>query len=183
MDFNSMILDTCRLTYQVPGVAARMRQTYPYWLIDEFQDTSPAQYRLLRFMAGDDFRNLFAVADDDQIIYQWAGASYKQIAQFRQHFSPELVQLVENRRCPPEVVQTANNLIKHNSDRTPGKESLIPMRPRGGPCIKTHAFETDDESLSVAAEIASAGATTWGKTAILGRTRAILQPVLEALTT
>ena len=183
MDFNGMILDTCRLTYQVPGVAARMRQTYPYWLIDEFQDTSPAQYRLLRFMAGDDFRNLFAVADDDQIIYQWAGASYKQIAQFRQHFSPELVQLVENRRCPPEVVQAANNLIKHNSDRTPGKESLIPMRPHDGPCIKTHAFETDDEeSLSVAAEIASAGATTWGKTAILGRTRAILQPVLEALT-
>jgi DNA helicase-2/ATP-dependent DNA helicase PcrA len=183
MDFNGMILDTCRLTYQVPGVAARMRQTYPYWLIDEFQDTSPAQYRLLRFMAGDDFRNLFAVADDDQIIYQWAGASYKQIAQFRQHFSPELVQLVENRRCPPEVVQAANNLIKHNSDRTPGKESLIPMRPHDGPCIKTHAFETDDEeSLSVAAEIASAGAITWGKTAILGRTRAILQPVLEALT-
>jgi DNA helicase-2/ATP-dependent DNA helicase PcrA len=182
MDFNGMILDTCRLTHQVPGVAARIRQTYPYWLIDEFQDTSPAQYRLLRFMAGDDFRNLFAVADDDQIIYQWAGASYKQIALFRQHFTPGLVQLVENRRCPPEVVQAANNLIKHNSDRTPGKESLIPMRPDDGPCIKTHAFETDEEeSQSVATEIASAGADTWGKTAILGRTRAILQPILEAL--
>jgi DNA helicase-2/ATP-dependent DNA helicase PcrA len=182
MDFNGMILDTCRLTHQVPGVAARIRQTYPYWLIDEFQDTSPAQYRLLRFMAGDDFRNLFAVADDDQIIYQWAGASYKQIALFRQHFIPELVQLVENRRCPPEVVQAANNLIKHNSDRTPGKESLIPMRPDDGPCINIHAFESDkEESQSVAAEIAAAGADTWGSTAILGRTRAVLQPILEAL--
>jgi DNA helicase-2/ATP-dependent DNA helicase PcrA len=182
MDFNGMILDTCRLTHQIPGVAARIRQTYPYWLIDEFQDTSPAQYRLLRFIAGDDFKNLFAVADDDQIIYQWAGASYRQIALFRQHFNPELVQLVENRRCPPEVVQAANNLIKHNSDRTPGKESLIPMRPDDGPCIKVHAFDTDDEeSQSVATEIASTGPDTWGKTAILGRTRAVLQPVLEAL--
>jgi DNA helicase-2/ATP-dependent DNA helicase PcrA len=89
MDFNGMILDTCRLAHQVPAVAARIRQSYPYWLIDEFQDTSPAQYRLVRFLAGDAFRNVFAVADDDQIIYQWAGASYRQIAAFREHFAPQ----------------------------------------------------------------------------------------------
>ena len=124
MDFNGMISG-----YMPPyPPSARCGCAYspdvPYWLIDEFQDTSPAQYRLLRFMAGDDFRNLFAVADDDRIIYQWAGASYKQIAQFRQHFTPELVQLVENRRCPPKVVQAANNLIKHDSDRTSARSRL-----------------------------------------------------------
>ncbi len=73
MDFNGMILDTCRLMHQFPAVAARIRQSYPYWMIDEFQDTSPAQYRLIRFMAGEDFKNIFAVADDDQIIYQGQG--------------------------------------------------------------------------------------------------------------
>jgi DNA helicase-2/ATP-dependent DNA helicase PcrA len=61
------------------------------------------------FFAGDDFKNVFAVADDDQIIYQWAGASYQQIAKFREHFAPGLIQLVENRRCPPAIVQAANN--------------------------------------------------------------------------
>lgn len=83
MDFSGMILDACRLAHQVPEVAARTRQTYPYWLIDEFQDTTPAQYRLIKFLAGPEFKNVFAVADDDQIIYQWAGASYGQIAKFR----------------------------------------------------------------------------------------------------
>lgn len=63
MDFNGMILDTCRLAHQVPAVAARIRQSYPYWMLDEFQDTTPAQYRLVRFLAGDDFRNIFAVAE------------------------------------------------------------------------------------------------------------------------
>lgn len=182
MDFNGMILDACRLAHQVPAVSARIRQSYPYWMIDEFQDTSPAQNRLVRFLAGDNFRNVFAVADDDQIIYQWAGASYRQIAAFREHFKPEQFQLVENRRCPPEVVKAANNLVAHNSDRTPGKAPLVPTKPDEGPAISLRVFSTETEEASgVAAEIAKAGAHTWGNTAVLGRTRAILNPVLDAL--
>ncbi|MGH9343827.1 MAG: ATP-dependent helicase [Terriglobia bacterium] len=182
MDFNGMILDTCRLAHKVPAVAARIRKSYPYWLIDEFQDTSPAQYRLVRFLAGDDFRNVFAVADDDQIIYQWAGASYRQIVAFREHFKPELFQLVENRRCPPEVVRIANNLVRHNADRTPGKAMLIATRPEEGPAISQRVFATDEEEASgVAAEIAAESQDGWGRTVVLGRTRAILQPVLSAL--
>jgi DNA helicase II / ATP-dependent DNA helicase PcrA len=182
MDFNGMILDTCRLAHQMPAVAARIRQSYPYWLIDEFQDTSPAQYRLVRFMAGDEFRNIFAVADDDQIIYQWAGASYRQISAFREHFSPELTQLVENRRCPPEIVRAANSLVRHNADRTPGKAPLVSIREDGQCKITLRVFSAeDDEAKGIAKEIAASGPDAWGKTALLGRTRAILQPVLEAL--
>lgn len=182
MDFNGMILDTCRLAHNVPAVAARIRQSYPYWLIDEFQDTTPAQYRLVRFLAGEDFKNVFAVADDDQIIYQWAGASYRQIVSFREQFSPALMQLVENRRCPPEIVQAANNLIAHNADRTPGKEPLVSTLPSSGPAIEIREFPTDaDEAHAVALGIAALGSSAWGQTAVLGRTRAILQPVLDAL--
>ncbi len=182
MDFNGMILDTCRLAHQVPAVAARIRQSYPYWLIDEFQDTTPAQYRLVRFLAGQEFKNVFVVADDDQIIYQWAGASYRQIAAFREHFAPELIQLVENRRCPPEIVQAANNLIAHNAERTPGKAPLVSTRPSAGPAIILRTFSTDtEEAETIAQEIAAIEETTWGQTAILGRTRAILQPGLDAL--
>lgn len=184
MDFNGMILDTCRLAHQMPAVATRIRQSYPYWLIDEFQDTTPAQYRLVRLLAGDEFKNVFAVADDDQIIYQWAGASYKQIAAFRQHFVPELMQLVENRRCPPEIVQAANNLVAHNAERTPGKAPLVSTLPDSGPAIGLRVYQSDaDEANSIANEIAGAGASVWGHTAILGRTKAILQPVLDALRT
>jgi DNA helicase-2/ATP-dependent DNA helicase PcrA len=182
LDFNGMILDACRLAHGVPAVAARTRQSYPYWLIDEFQDTTPAQYRLVRFFAGDDFKNVFAVADDDQIIYQWAGASYRQIQQFREHFLPGLVQLVENRRCPPAIVRAANNLIGYNSDRTPGKEPLVSTLPGEGPAILLRAFGTDaEEADGVADEIADVAIAERGQIAVLGRTRAVLQPVLDAL--
>jgi DNA helicase-2/ATP-dependent DNA helicase PcrA len=180
MDFNGMILNMCRLAHEFPAVATRIRRSYPYWLIDEFQDTSPAQYKMIRLLAGEEFKNVFAVADDDQIIYEWAGASYKQIVSFRQHFTPNLIQLVENRRCPPEVVAAANNLVKHNVDRTPGKASLLATLPENGPAISTRVFDTDQvEAKEVAKEIANAG--NWGTTAVLGRTRALLQPVFEAL--
>lgn len=182
LDFNGMILDACRLAHQVPAVAARTRQSYPYWLVDEFQDTTPAQYHLIRFFGGNDFKNLFVVADDDQIIYQWAGASYQQLARFREHYSPVLIQLVENRRCPPGVVRAANNLISYNSDRTPGKASLISILPDDGPTISERTYQTEtDEAAGVAAEIGETSDQERGKTAVLGRTRAVLQPVLDAL--
>jgi DNA helicase-2/ATP-dependent DNA helicase PcrA len=181
-DFNGMILDACRLAHTVPAVAARIRQSYPYWLIDEFQDTTPAQFRLVRFLAGDEFRNIFAVADDDQIIYQWAGASYRQITSFRENYTPELIQLVENRRCPPAVVEAANNLVRHNTDRTPGKAPLVSIRPDTGKIISVRVFATDaDEAAGIAKEIAGLSEEVRRGTALLGRTRAILQPVLEAL--
>jgi DNA helicase-2/ATP-dependent DNA helicase PcrA len=133
-------------------------------------------------MAGDAFKNVFVVADDDQIIYQWAGASFQQILAFRQHFSPTPMQLVENRRCPPEIVQAANNLIAHNVDRTPGKAPLVSTLPSAGPAIVHRAFATEtEEAESIAAEIARQDTSLRNQTAVLGRTRAVLQPVLDAL--
>ena len=181
MDFNGLILDTCRLAHQVPGVAGRIRQSYPYWLIDEFQDTSPAQYRLVRFLAGDAFKNVFSVADDDQIIYQWAGASYRQIVAFREHFSPSLIQLVENRRCPAVVVEAANSLVAHNLERSPGKQPAVAAQVGEGSISQRVFLSDEDEATGIAAEIAAAAPETWGRTAVLARTRANLQPVLDAL--
>ena len=182
MDFNGLILNACRLAHQTPAVAARVRQSYPYWLIDEFQDTTPAQYRLVKFLAGEQFKNVFVVADDDQIIYQWAGASYQQIVRFRSDFEPALFQLVENRRCPPAVVQAANSLIVHNGDRTPGKAALVAMRATDHAAISYRAFASDqDEAEGVAREVFSAGARSWGKTAVLARTRTQLVLILKAL--
>jgi DNA helicase-2/ATP-dependent DNA helicase PcrA len=69
LDFNSLIFEAYRLVKGFPAIAARYRRSYPHWLIDEFQDTNSAQYQLVRTLAGEAFRNIFAVADDDQIIY------------------------------------------------------------------------------------------------------------------
>lgn len=181
-DFDGLILDTCLLAYELPAVAARIRQSYPYWMIDEFQDTSVAQYRLVRFLAGATFKNVFAVADDDQIIYQWNGASYEQIVRYREHFQPELFQLVENRRCPPDVVAAANSLIRNNTQRTPEKRPLVATREGGSSAIELRVFKNEmDEAAEVAAAIASSGKETWGGTVVLARTRASLGPLLAQL--
>lgn len=182
MDFNGLILGACRLLRDAPGVAERTRQTYQQWLIDEFQDTSPAQYRLLQLAAGPNFKNVFAVADDDQIIYQWAGASYKQIERFRADFTPQMIQLVENHRCPAEIVSAANRLVAHNTSRTPEKQPLTTVKEANPSSISVRLYETDaDENAAIATDIASRGNSTWGSTAILGRTRSLLLTIQKAL--
>jgi DNA helicase-2/ATP-dependent DNA helicase PcrA len=182
LDFNGLILETCRLAHTMPAVANRIRQTYPFWLIDEFQDTSPAQSRMIKMLAGDSFRNIYAVADDDQIIYQWAGASYRQIELFRENYSPTLIQLVENHRCPAEVVAAANRLVAHNTQRTPDKTPIVAARASAPGCIEVASFPTDlDERQAVAARILAAGPDTWGRTVVLARTRQTLEATLAEL--
>ena len=182
LDFDGMVINTCRLAKNVPAVAARIRRSYPYWLIDEFQDTLPAQYRLLQLLAGNEFQNIFAVADEDQIIYQWAGASYQRIVNFRKQFSPQIFQIIENRRCPQEVINAANNLVAHNTERTEKKERLVSPRPpqAGTICIKSFANDLE-EAKGVAVEIGRLAPSDRGQVMILGRTRAVLKPVLDSL--
>lgn len=184
MDFEGLILETCRLLAKVSAVAARIRQSYPYWMIDEFQDTTPAQYWLLHYLSSGEFKNMFVVADDDQIIYQWAGASYRQIEKLRQQYKPELIQLVENHRCPPEIVAVANRLVAHNTQRSPEKQPTTAGRDAPLNAMSLRIFNTDDEEREVLAdEIAALGQQSWGKVAILGRTRTLLEPMLSCLKT
>jgi DNA helicase-2/ATP-dependent DNA helicase PcrA len=114
---------------------------------------------------------VFAVADDDQIIYRWAGASYRQIEKIRTDFGPKLIQLVENHRCPPEIVGAAKLLVAHNTSRTPGKRPLVAAKKATAESVSLRLFDTDTaESEGLSAEIAHSDSATWGETAVLGRT-------------
>ncbi|WP_377807946.1 ATP-dependent helicase (plasmid) [Azospirillum sp. A29] len=186
LDFGSLIERAYALVSTAPGVAMRYRRTYTHWLIDEFQDTTDGQYRLIKALAGDDFRNIVAVADDDQIIYQWNGASYRQIQRFRADFSPQLIQLPTNYRCPPAIVAAANRLVTHNAQRTPSKLPLeagkTNLRYPPESHIRLQHFPTEgDEAAGVAADILERGRALWGETVVLARTRALLEGVLAAL--
>jgi DNA helicase-2/ATP-dependent DNA helicase PcrA len=182
MDFNGLILEACHLLAAVPALGARLRNSFPYWMIDEFQDTSRGQYWLLHYLSGGVFANVFAVADDDQIIYQWAGASYRQIERFREQYKPTLIQLVENHRCPPEIVELANRLVAYNTQRAPEKKPTVPARGAPLGAITVRDFATDREEIDILSdEILSQGEGVWGKIAILGRTRALLAPMLARI--
>jgi DNA helicase-2/ATP-dependent DNA helicase PcrA len=186
LDFNSLIFEAYRLVKTYPAIASRYRRSYPHWLIDEFQDTNSAQYQLVRTLAGDGFRSIFAVADDDQIIYGWNGASYKQIQSFLADFSAQLIQLPTNYRCPAAIVEAANRLVVYNAQRTSTKKPLIAgkteLKYPPSEHIQLRAFDTDEgEAAGIAQEIADRDRSIWGQTAVLARTRALLDRMHKAL--
>ena len=186
LDFNSLILETHRLMTAFPAIGARYRRSHPYWLIDEFQDTNDAQYRLIDCMAGNEFRNVFACADDDQIIYQWNGASFRQIQRFRADFDAGLIQLPTNYRCPPAIVEAANRLVAYNVQRTTAKAPLVAGKTSLRYPVEQHVqkrqFATEqDEAEGIAREIAERGSLQWGQVTVLARTRALLERMHAAL--
>ena len=186
LDFNSLILEAYRLTKTFPAIAARYRRSYPYWLLDEFQDTNDAQYRLIESLADGQFTNVFAVADDDQIIYQWNGASFRQIQRFRTDFAAEVIQLPTNYRCPPAIVEAANKLVSYNVNRTDSKKPLQAgkalLKFPEPEHIQVRDFESQDvEAAGIATEISSRGPGEWGQIAVLARTRALLDTMRVAL--
>ena len=184
LDFNSLVSNAHQLFVRFAAFARRYRSAYRYWCVDEFQDTNLAQYELLKEMAGENFRNVFAVADDDQIIYQWNGADYRRLDQFRADFDAALVQIPTNFRCPPEVVTCANKIIACNLLRSADKRPLVADRdPSGEPSIiEVLSFPTDeDEARGIAQHIADHRAGALEQTAVLARVRRLLDPIAAAL--
>ena len=128
LDFNSIVLMAYRLFTTNTLIAKLYRISYKYVCIDEFQDTNLAQYSLVKSFVNINKSNIFVVADDDQVIYGWNGASNKRLIEFKDDFQAQIIQLSENFRCPPEVVESANILISYNSGRVKNKKPLIAMK-------------------------------------------------------
>ena len=184
LDFNSLIFQAFKLL-NYPALAGHCRTMYRYWLIDEFQDTNGPQYDLIRRMAGDSFRQIFAVADDDQTIYEWNGANVRRISNLVEDFGCEVIQLTDNFRCPPTIVEAANRLVVYNVRRESSKQSADAAKREsaaGEPAIQCRVYSSDaDEASGIASEIAGLEASERGKTAVLARSRALLQCVEEEL--
>lgn len=185
LDFNSLILKSYELLQKFPALAKKYRIIYPYICLDEFQDTNSAQYSFLKFLAGDENKNLFLVADDDQIIYQWNGANPKRIKDFIKDYSPKVFQLPMNYRCPPEIVKLANNLISNNFSRSNNKKPLEAYKPKSNneTVRLLHVFSNlKSEAKGISEEIKSLHYDNLGSVVILARNRKLLEEIQYALT-
>jgi len=128
-DFADLIFAPLTMLSSDEDLRDAYRSQFPYLLVDEDQDTNPAQYLLLMSLAGDG-GNLCVVGDDDQAIYGWRGADVGNILKFRDDFPrAQVVVLEQNYRSTGAILEAASSLICHNRHRVP--KDLKSVRGRG----------------------------------------------------
>jgi DNA helicase-2/ATP-dependent DNA helicase PcrA len=119
VDFDDLIMLPIEILSKFPEAQKTCHERYRHILVDEFQDTSSAQYDLLRLLAGSG-AVVCVVGDDDQSIYSWRGASYENILRFEKDFAGfQQVTLEQNYRCTKVILRAANALISKNTSRKP----------------------------------------------------------------
>jgi len=152
LDFDDLLMVTALMFQERLDVLAKYRAQYRHILVDEFQDTNQAQYALLRQLAGEQ-RNLFCVADEDQSIYRWRGADYRNIRRLRSDYPEiETFLLERNYRSTQTILDAAQAVIRHNRDRV--DKHLFTERGEGLEIVVHEAYDQDDEAQFVVDTIA-----------------------------
>lgn len=116
LDFDDLIMKTVELLSTVPEVLQKWQRQFQYIMVDEYQDTNYAQYKLISLLAGEN-GNLCVVGDEDQSIYRFRGATIENILSFEQQFKAHTVKLEQNYRSTETILEAANAVIKNNTQR------------------------------------------------------------------
>ena len=151
IDFDDLLLLPIKLFNEHKEVLEKYQDLFKYVFIDEYQDTNKPQY-LLSKMISAKYKNITVVGDNDQAIFTWRGADYKNILNFEKDYpDAKVVVLDENYRSTKTILKAANNVIKNNKIR---KEKNLWTNNEEGPLIKYYkAFDEKDESGFVVKEI------------------------------
>lgn len=115
VDFDDLITLPIKLFRENPDVLEKYKERYKYIMVDEFQDTSHQQYELMKLLSN---KNVAIVGDDDQSIYSWRGADFKNIENFEKDFpNVQEIRLEQNYRSTGTILAAANGVIKNNTNR------------------------------------------------------------------
>ncbi|HFQ95655.1 MAG TPA: DNA helicase UvrD, partial [Anaerolineae bacterium] len=181
LDFDDLLMKAVFMLRDHPDIRDYYQHRYDFILVDEFQDTNTAQYELVKLLGGA-HRNIFVVGDEDQSIYGFRGADFRNVERFRQDFPDAVVILLEqNYRSTQNILDAANAVISRNVHRTPKK--LFTDKGRGPKIILFEAYDEQEEGFFIADEIqrlAREKLASPGECAIMYRTNAQSRAIEEA---
>ncbi|MFR1810356.1 MAG: DUF3553 domain-containing protein [Terrisporobacter sp.] len=142
LDFDDLIMKTVELFNECPDILDFYRNKFRYIMVDEYQDTSKAQYELIKLLAKQ-HQNICVVGDDDQSIYGWRGADIRNILEFeRDYDNVKIVKLEQNYRSTQVILDAANHVIANNTER---KRKKLWSDKKEGQLIKTQLAENEIE--------------------------------------
>jgi DNA helicase-2/ATP-dependent DNA helicase PcrA len=152
VDFDDMLFLTVDVLERFPEAREKWQEAFHYILVDEYQDTNHAQYRLLQLLA-EKHRNVFAVGDPDQSIYGFRGADIRNVLEFEHDFPGSYsIALEQNYRSTQHILDAANGVISHNRERK--EKNLWSDLGDGDPVRVIEVEDEHAEARYVAAEIA-----------------------------
>ena len=149
-DFDDLIYQTVLLLQNNDEVRQYYQNKYRYLLVDEYQDTSVAQFELVRLLTGPE-KNVCVVGDDDQSIYRFRGATIENILSFEQRFpGAKVIRLEQNYRSTSNILNAANCVIAHNENR---KGKTLWTENGDGPRVQHYLAENEGDEASHIADV------------------------------
>lgn len=182
LDFDDLIAKTVNLLAKNEQVRARWQQQFNYVMIDEYQDTNSAQYRLVKLLTGSR-NNIAVIGDDDQAIYSWRGADFKNILNFeRDNKNTTIIKLEQNYRSTKQILDSAHSVITKNKQRS--NKKLWTASADGSPVQVLQVGNERTEGTAIIRRIKTAvdiGARQYSDFALLYRTNAQSRSLEESL--
>jgi DNA helicase-2/ATP-dependent DNA helicase PcrA len=181
LDFDDLIMKTVELLKEDESVLAYYRNKFRYIMVDEYQDTSKAQYEFIKLLAKE-HQNICVVGDDDQSIYGWRGADIRNILEFeRDYDNVHVVKLEQNYRSTQVILDAANTVIANNIERK--RKKLWSEQKEGEPIniyISENEIAEADFIADTILKLRRQG-RSYSDFAILYRANAQARPVEDAL--
>lgn len=160
VDFDDIIFLTVRLFEENPDVLRHYHNLYKYIMVDEYQDTNYAQYRLISLLAGEN-GNLGVVGDDDQSIYKFRGATVENILNFEKQYKKcAVIRLEQNYRSTTNILDAANAVISNNPNR---KDKHLWSELGAGDKIQVDMYTSEQSEGKAIAEAIAEGVRNGGK--------------------
>ena len=142
LDFDDLVSKAANLLERCPGIRDTLRDRFQFIMLDEYQDINLAEYRLMELLCNPE-QNIMAVADDDQSIYSWRGASPAFIESFRKKHNPKVIQLTEHFRSTKKILAACQSLIDRNARNK--KKGKLTTGNDDGSIIYYYQLDTPEE--------------------------------------